>query len=436
MEEQDNIGNLFRSRLENAEVTPSEWLKDDLMRRVARKEFFRFNPSRINIYYVSFLLLSAATAFILTTDVFRRGDSQPVPGGGPDQATDSSKSVILQKSPDSNTEKQTGYSVRENTGRINSDSGRKQKTDVSEKSLVREDMITPRGKEIFSIKGLFNNKVEGDINRLQGRSQFIDGLIETSMMEGCAPLKIKFSSNQGAYDTYQWSFGEEGSSSEREPEWIFNAEGEYTIELIARQTDGSYITSSTMVTVHPRPIARFEIRQPGDESDDKSKFINYSLNAARFRWHFGDGSSSELFEPEYRYSQPGIYDVMLIASSENGCADSLIVKNDFKGKHYFINFPNAFIPNTGGPTGGYYSTKSDESAQVFHPVFSGIAEYQLKIYSKIGILIFETNEINVGWDGYFKGQMSEPGVYVWEVRGRFVNDQPFTKRGDVTLLKY
>ena len=61
----------------------------------------------------------------------------------------------------------------------------------------------------------------------------------------------------------------------------------------------------------------------------------------------------------------------------------LFVSNAFSGSEYFIDFPNAFIPNAQGPSGGYYSSKSDEAAQVFHPSFSGVSEYQLKIFSKL-----------------------------------------------------
>jgi hypothetical protein len=109
--------------------------------------------------------------------------------------------------------------------------------------------------------------------------------------------------------------------------------------------------------------------------------------------------------------------------------------NAFSGSEYFIEFPNAFIPNPGGPSGGFYSSKSDEVAQVFHPTFSGVSDYQLKIFSKLGILIFESNDLNIGWDGYFKGQLSNHGVYVWKVRGNFRNGESFIKMGDVTLLK-
>ncbi|PKK89316.1 MAG: hypothetical protein CVV62_01435 [Tenericutes bacterium HGW-Tenericutes-7] len=122
--------------------------------------------------------------------------------------------------------------------------------------------------------------------------------------------------------------------------------------------------------------------------------------------------------------------------NEYGCPDSIMVRNAFSGSAYFIEFPNAFIPNPDGTSGGVYSSKSDESAQVFHPVFHGISEYQLKIFSKLGILIFESNDINIGWDGYLNGQLSNPGVYIWKVRGKYRNGEPFIKMGDLTLLKY
>jgi hypothetical protein len=111
------------------------------------------------------------------------------------------------------------------------------------------------------------------------------------------------------------------------------------------------------------------------------------------------------------------------------------VINAFSGSEYFIEFPNAFIPNPDGPVGGSYSSKSDEGAEIFHPSFSGVSDYHLKIFSKLGILIFESNDINIGWDGYIKGQLSNPGVYVWKVRGNFRNGEPFIRMGDVTLLK-
>ena len=39
------------------------------------------------------------------------------------------------------------------------------------------------------------------------------------------------------------------------------------------------------------------------------------------------------------------------------------------------------MPNDGGPTGGYYSTRTDIQSEVFHPVWSGVTDYNLKIFT-------------------------------------------------------
>ena len=73
---------------------------------------------------------------------------------------------------------------------------------------------------------------------------------------------------------------------------------------------------------------------------------------------------------------------------------------------------------------------------MFHPVASGVASYNLKIYNKVGLLVFESSDIEMGWDGYYKGQLCPPGVYVWKVRGTYRNGQAIVMAGDVTLISY
>ncbi len=114
------------------------------------------------------------------------------------------------------------------------------------------------------------------------------------------------------------------------------------------------------------------------------------------------------------------------------CTVSDVVNDD----GLFLRFPNAFVPNTAGPTGGYYNQRTDEQNQVFHPIASGVDSYNLKIYSKAGMLVFESNDPAMGWDGYYKGQLCGPGVYVWKVRGTYRNGQPIIMAGDVTLINY
>ena len=249
-------------------------------------------------------------------------------------------------------------------------------------------------------------------------------------------MKVKFINNSVSFESCQWQFGDGGFSNDKSPVWIFDLEGEYKVILKVLDTNGNQATASALITVHRRPSARFEISPERPViPDDNIRFLNYSADAVRYKWEFGDGSTSNEFEPDHKYRKYSNYNVRLIAWSNFGCSDSMLVKNAFSASGCYINFPNAFIPGTEGPIGGYYSTKSDESARIFHPATSGVTEYHLKIFSKIGIPIFESNDINIGWDGYFKGQLCEPGVYIWKVRGTFKNGEPFVKMGDITLLK-
>jgi len=48
-----DLEELFRSKLENAEVIPDLSVRKSLMRKLAWKEFLRFNPVRFNIYYAA-----------------------------------------------------------------------------------------------------------------------------------------------------------------------------------------------------------------------------------------------------------------------------------------------------------------------------------------------------------------------------------------------
>jgi gliding motility-associated-like protein len=70
----------------------------------------------------------------------------------------------------------------------------------------------------------------------------------------------------------------------------------------------------------------------------------------------------------------------------------------------------------------------------FPPVKDQVSEYKLQIFNRAGVLIFESHDINAGWDGYYKNRLCMQGVYVWYVEGKYANGEPFKKVGDITLL--
>jgi PKD repeat protein len=435
-----SLRELFNKKLGKAEVLPDASVRSRLMNRVARKEFLHFNISRLNIYYIGGILISGIASGLLlfspsentdhinksvTTEKAYKTDTInyiEVPVEKP-QRKEVGKSKIITLETKSNliisglADKESMATVR--TADSNNDRAPQQTSFNS--SLLK--------------KGLYSESTP-DNKKLQSRYKPDALLIDPNASVGCAPLKVRFYNKSTSFDSCRWTFGDGGYSDKKDPEWIFDVAGDYKVILKVYSDGGRLSTSVATVTVHPRPQAHFEIfPEKVILPNDEIHFMNYSTNAIRFKWRFGDGTTSESFEPVHTYSKYANYNVTLVVFSDWGCSDSLTVLNAFSGSKYFIEFPNAFIPNPQGPSDGYYSSKVDESAQVFHPFYSGVSDYQLKIFSKLGIVIFESTDINLGWDGYNMGQLCNPGVYIWKVRGKFRNGEPFIKMGDVTLLK-
>jgi PKD repeat protein len=428
------LSELFRSKLENSELEPGPSVNSKLMKKLARREFTSFIPSRFNIYYLGGIIATGVAAAVLLLS-------------GNEPVINKSEQIFKIEAPVLKENREySPVTVQQNTDEISkpsnskapdikSSKSRETKTEIKEQRIpARSDMEKTAVSTPNSSRELIKSGTSGSEELVSSTNgnRFV-----TLVSEGCVPLKVVFANTSLSADSCLWSFGDGGNASGRKVEWIFDLEGEYKVTMKAF-SGGKLISScSENIKVYPRPVANFEIlpEKPAIP-EDEIRFVNYSADAVRYSWDFGDGSTSEVFEPLHRYEKYDNYNVRLTAVNEYGCSDSLLISNAFAGSKYFIEFPNAFIPNSDGPSGGYYTSKSDESAQVFHPVHSGVTEYQLKIFSKIGILIFESTDVNIGWDGYFNGQLSNSGVYIWKVRGKFRNGEPFTKMGDVTLLKY
>jgi gliding motility-associated-like protein len=73
----------------------------------------------------------------------------------------------------------------------------------------------------------------------------------------------------------------------------------------------------------------------------------------------------------------------------------------------------------------------------FKPIFDffGGLNYLFRIYDRWGKIIFETNDINKGWDGTFNNEPVEKGTYVYVITYRSVNGKNISHKGTVTLIR-
>ncbi len=254
---------------------------------------------------------------------------------------------------------------------------------------------------------------------------------------GCPGITVDFYSTTQNAESFLWEFGDGNISSDPNPSHTYYSEGVFTVKLTVNGPGGQTIKDDIQVEIYPEPTALFDVLPNVVTLPDKVTFANKSLGAETYNWDFGDGNKSIEINPEHVYSEPGNYDISLEAINEYGCNDMYYqngaVTAEAGGK---ITFPNAFTPNPSGPTDGGRYDRTDKNNYIFHPVLpEGIVEYKLQIFSRWGQLLFESNELNIGWDGYYNGKLSTQGVYIWKATCRFSNGDVKVYTGDVTLLR-
>nr|NQU91174.1 gliding motility-associated C-terminal domain-containing protein [Bacteroidota bacterium] len=89
-----------------------------------------------------------------------------------------------------------------------------------------------------------------------------------------------------------------------------------------------------------------------------------------------------------------------------------------------ISIPNAFTPGR-------------DPKPEFKPetVFVDAEGYQMLIFNKWGQLIFESDNLDEGWDGNYKGQYVTSGAYVYLISCKTFEGQKIEKKGTVTVIR-
>ena len=93
-----------------------------------------------------------------------------------------------------------------------------------------------------------------------------------------------------------------------------------------------------------------------------------------------------------------------------------------------VEYNPLFIPNG-------FSPNNDNNNDVFYVRGGGVALIHFTIFDKWGNLVFESFDMDKGWDGTYNGKLVNTGVYVYRMDATLKNGQPLFQSGNVTLFR-
>lgn len=211
--------------------------------------------------------------------------------------------------------------------------------------------------------------------------------------------------------TYVWSTGDTTQSI------IVTEANLYTVEVI--NTCGEIATDSIWVEILEPPSVI--IQSPmGDQMclRDTFQLIVIAQNSDAILWSTGETTDTILI------TEPDVYSV----TASNTCGSEVVDFEVFKKEDCCqIKYPNAFTPD------------GDTLNDTFAPYFEDCSflNYDLKIFSRWGELIFESKDEGVGWDGRVDGKDMSSDVFIWTLNYQLLDKEGdhFSEKGEVTLLR-
>ena len=86
--------------------------------------------------------------------------------------------------------------------------------------------------------------------------------------------------------------------------------------------------------------------------------------------------------------------------------------------------PNSFTPGTG-----------DGFNDIFHVKYTNISEFHILIFDRWGEVIYESKDVDFGWDARYKGMVVQDGIYVYKITALGNDLVNYDLTGHITVLK-
>ncbi|MFN8261770.1 MAG: gliding motility-associated C-terminal domain-containing protein [Chitinophagales bacterium] len=204
----------------------------------------------------------------------------------------------------------------------------------------------------------------------------------------------------------------------------FNETGEFTVHL--QSVSGCDSTVLLNLTVNNLPAIDAVADKPVVIIGEQVQLNVTTAESLSYNWAPADiVNNAEIQNPTAVLSESTWF-VVTATNGQTGCSftDSVYVElNELTCSKENVFIPNAFTPN------------GDGINDIFIPRSSILKSMKLIVVDRWGNQVFESTDINVGWDGIYKGQPATVDSYGYYFVGECSQGEKITIKGNVSLLR-
>ncbi len=158
--------------------------------------------------------------------------------------------------------------------------------------------------------------------------------------------------------------------------------------------------------------------------------LNLTDNGKKYSWRVYDEQGTLIYtgtQPnlDYTFEDDGCYRIVLVATSKQGCRDTMDYKWLCVDAKPVLEIPNVFTPNGDGQNDDF----------LIHG--EAIVEFKCTIFNRWGKKMYEWDDVNKGWNGKIDGTGADasPGVYYYNITGKDKKENTYDEKGFFYLLR-
>ncbi|MCQ2975028.1 MAG: PKD domain-containing protein [Bacteroidales bacterium] len=412
----NNIEDLLKDKFENFEVNPTQDCWQNINNQVAKKSFFKFFPKRFNIYYLASIIIVSASIVAILNNENNKEISINSMFYSQKNITASQRKVLIE-----NTIQEIKTNIDKNIESINNENNQSQ----------NNIFISENSNNNSTINNFQNLNISEKKEIEEPEEQNFTAKFEIEYSLGCAPFNVKFKNLSTNIDYCVWNFGNGQTSYDYNTSTEYSNPGTYyiTLKTVCGTKAKVYADS---IKILPSPSANIAKTTAKIGFPFICEALNLE-NTTHIKWNFGDGISASGNKAAHEYKIEGVYNLELIISNQY-CSDTISQSIEVTKPEYSINFPNAIIALSSGPSDGYDNNIKKSSVFIPKGDINQIERYYLEIFDNKGKSIFTSKDPYFGWNGYYNDKKLKAGVYVYKTSYTFTNGETYQKVGNITLI--